>query len=62
MAKENFIIENDDWDTPDTRPKTAQMRNSNLPEGLEIIETVTPQQEIAKEIHDAAVSEGERTV
>lgn len=58
MAKENFIIENDDWDTPDTRPKTAQMRNSNLPEGLEIIETVTPQQEIAKEIHDAAVSEG----
>lgn len=59
MAKENFIIENDNWDEIDSsRPQTVRMKNSELPEGLEIIETVSSQQEIAEEIHKAAVSEG----
>lgn len=59
MTKENYILQNDDWDENEAQPqKTVKMRNSELPEGLEIIETTTSHQTIAKEIHDAAVAEG----
>ena len=60
MTKENFIIENDNWDeaTDLNKKETVRMRNSELPEGLEIIETTSAQETISKKIHDAAVSEG----
>ena len=59
MTKENFIIENDDWDDgSQERPATVKLSNSDLPEGLEIIETKTSQQEIVQEIRDTARKEG----
>lgn len=60
MTRENFIIENDNWDeaTDLNKKQTVRMKNSDLPEGLEIIETVSSQDAISREIHDAAVSEG----
>lgn len=59
MTKENFIIENDDWDDgSQEKPATVKLSNSDLPEGLEIIETTTAQQEIVQEIRDAAKAEG----
>ena len=58
MTKENYIIENDDWDNEDTQRKTVKLSNADLPEGLEIIETKTSQQEIIQEIRDTAKEEG----
>ena len=59
MTKENYIIENDNWD--EEKPidrKTVKLSNSDLPEGLEIIETKTTQDEIVEEIRAAAKAEG----
>lgn len=60
MTQENnFIIENDDWDnSDDINRKTVKLSNSDLPEGLEIIETKTTNQEILQEIRDTAKAEG----
>lgn len=59
MTKENFIIENDNWDNDSQeRPATVKLSNSDLPEGLEIIETKTTQEEIVQEIRDTAKAEG----
>lgn len=59
MTKENFIIENDNWDKDSQeRPTTVKLSNSDLPEGLEIVETKTTQQEIVQEIRDTAKAEG----
>lgn len=57
MTKNNYIIENDNWDD-EQKPQTVQMKNSQLPEGLEIIETKTSQESISQQIHEAAVAEG----
>ena len=49
MTKDNYIIENDNWD--EEKPidrKTVKLSNSDLPEGLEIIETKTTQDEIVE--------------
>lgn len=59
MTKENFIIENDDWD--ENRPierKTVKLSNADLPEGLEIIETKTTNQQVLEDIRQAAREEG----
>lgn len=59
MTKDNYIIENDNWD--EEKPidrKTVKLSNSDLPEGLEIIETKTSQDEIVEEIRAAAKAEG----
>ena len=59
MTKENFIIENDNWD--EDKPidrRTVKLSNSDLPEGLEIIETKSSQDEIVEEIRAAAKAEG----
>lgn len=60
MTKENnIIIENDDWDNDKSIDrKTVKLSNSDLPEGLEIIETKTAQNKIAEEIRAAAQAEG----
>ena len=60
MTKENFIIENDNWDDSNdmNQRQTVKLSNSDLPEGLEIIETKTSQQEALQEIRDAAKAEG----
>ena len=49
MTKENYIIENDNWD--EEKPidrKTVKLSNSDLPEGLEIIETKTKKHNAVK--------------
>ena len=59
MTKDNYIIENDNWD--EEKPidrKTVRLSNSDLPEGLEIIETKSSQDEIVEEIRAAAKAEG----
>ena len=43
MAKNEYIIENDNWDNQESR-ETVKMTNADLPEGLEIIEDDTPQE------------------
>lgn len=58
--QEDYIIYNDDWDNdkPNKKPETVKMSNTDLPDGLEIIETKNTAQEISQEIQNAAKSEG----
>lgn len=59
MTKENFIIENDNWDEMSDKEKTSvKLSNSDLPDGLEIIETKSSQDEVIQKIRDTAKAEG----
>ena len=59
MTKQSYIIENDDWDeVPEQRKPAVKLSNSDLPEGLEIIETKTSNEQVLEDIRKAARDEG----
>ena len=58
MTKQSYIIENDDWDEiPEQRKPAVKLSNSDLPEGLEIIETKTSNEQVLEDIRKAARDE-----
>ena len=52
-----YIISNEDWDNQKEK-ETVKMSNSSLPEGMEIIEETSRQEQAIKEIEESAKLEG----